>query len=106
MAGHQVYDGLSMEEMRNVFDLIYSDVPKETFLAAGMHQIHRVKLRKCHDMLVKNLDTLPVTDSLFTAGILTTEDKNSITMGGNTLEDRTEDSWTSFPRKVQRRLWR
>ncbi len=99
MASTKPYDGLTEKEKDNMLDLIFQRVPLEEFEVGGMPLIHRIKLRKCHTLLVNNLDTLPVTDYLFQEGILTSEDKNNIKLPVNTPEDRNRILLEKLPTK-------
>ncbi len=82
-----------------MLDLIFQRVPLEEFEVGGIPLIHRVKLRKSHTLLVNNMDSVPVTDYLFQEGILTSEDKNTIKLLGNTPEERNRILLEKLPRK-------
>ena len=91
MGDRKVYDGLSVQEMKNLLDLIYNDVPKETFLVAGMHPIHRAKLNKNRPDLVSDLDADRVIDHLMASGVFKEYDKNTVLSCSNVRETQNRE---------------
>ncbi len=65
-----------------MIDLIFSDVPLDTFRVAGMHPIHQAKLRKNRRDLVRDLNAIDITDHLMSKGILSSEEKDIVLSSG------------------------
>ncbi len=65
-----------------MIDLIFSDVPLDTFRTSSMHPIHQAKLRKNRRDLVRDLNATDITDHLMSKGIISSEEKDIILSPG------------------------